>query len=321
MNSVVLDTDFLSLLPPWYREVLDYQQICQSEQEQWEALAAEISAIADNFFCQTMDVGAVSQWEQILGIVPNPITETLSFRRARILNRISTRPPFTMRFLYQKLDELIGPGEWTVNMDYPNYTLYIESSAQDQSYATELAFTIGQIKPAHIVYVNSPSTQATILLGEEIAFSRRKFHYRLGSWALGVHPFSTGTIEYNYQLGSWLLGTAPFATEPDMEVIKTVSEPSIQQPLFLDAVQAVYNSIASAQVNGETDIASVVKAVANDSVVVTYTVPAGIEITSVALLDSEGNILTEAQVYIPAGDNTVMKHIAYVSEGGNTNGQ
>ena len=141
MNPIELDTSLLSLLPPWYREVLDYQQICLTEQQQFEAC----------LLYQTMDERAVGMWEQVFRIVPNPQVESLAFRRTRVLNRISTRPPYTLGFLYQKLDELIGPGEWKVTVDYPNYTLYIESAAQNQNYATELAFTINRIKPAHIV--------------------------------------------------------------------------------------------------------------------------------------------------------------------------
>ena len=98
----------LALLPPWYQAVLDYQQICQTEQVQLEAAAQAIQTISDNLFFQTMDEGAISQWEQVLQIAPNPQTETLAFRRVRAINRLSTRPPFTIWFLHQKLDELIG---------------------------------------------------------------------------------------------------------------------------------------------------------------------------------------------------------------------
>ena len=45
MNPIELDTSLLSLLPPWYREVLDYQQICLTEQQQFEALAEEHDVI------------------------------------------------------------------------------------------------------------------------------------------------------------------------------------------------------------------------------------------------------------------------------------
>ena len=106
-------------------------------------------------------------WEQVFRIVPNPQVESLAFRRTRVLNRISTRPPYTLGFLYQKLDELIGPGEWKVTVDYPNYTLYIESAAQNQNYATELAFTINRIKPAHIVWVNAPFVRTGLLLSRD----------------------------------------------------------------------------------------------------------------------------------------------------------
>ena len=116
-NLIEVDYDLLSLLPPWYREILDYQVICETEAQQFELLAQEIVAIADNFFFQTMDEGSVLQWEQILGIVANPSTETLGFRQARLINRISLRPPYTLGFLYQRLDELIGPGQWQVTVD------------------------------------------------------------------------------------------------------------------------------------------------------------------------------------------------------------
>ena len=69
-----LDTDLIALLPPWYREILDYQAICRTEGERLNALAQELTAVGDNFFFQTMGESAVSQWEQIFRIVPSPST-------------------------------------------------------------------------------------------------------------------------------------------------------------------------------------------------------------------------------------------------------
>ena len=142
-----LDTSLMSQLPDWFQQIPDFVELINAEQPSFDTVADEIIAIADNFYFQTMDASAVAQWEEIFEIVANPSTETLEFRQDRVLNRISTKPPFTLAFLYQKLDELIGPNQWTVTVDYPNYTLYIESSAQNQSYATEVAFTINRIKP------------------------------------------------------------------------------------------------------------------------------------------------------------------------------
>lgn len=301
MNPIELDADLLALLPPWYREVLDYQELCRTETAQFEALADEIIGVADNFFFQTMDEGAVSMWEQVFQIVPNPSTESLDFRRARVLNRITTRPPYTLGFLYQKLDELIGPGEWTVTVDYPNYTLYIESAAQNQNYATELAFTINRIKPAHIVWINSPFVRTGLLLSETISSAQRT---------------------YNYKLGSWELGLLPFATDGPEGVIKMPETPSIRQALLTGVANFVSGDVASARVNGTIPIADLAKSVEGAELTVTYTVLPSqtTEITSLELLDGEGNVLTSSTVYIPVTTNVVMKHIIPVAEGVASNG-
>ena len=301
MNPIELDTDLLALLPPWYREVLDYQQICLTEQQQFEGLADEIIGVADSFFFQTMDEGAGSMWEQVFHIVPTPSTESLAFRRARVLNRITTRPPYTLGFLYQKLDELIGPGEWTVTVDYPNYTLYIESAAQNQNYATELAFTINRIKPAHIVWINSPFVRTGLLLSETISSAQRT---------------------YNYKLGSWELGLLPFATDGPEGVIKMPETPSIQQALLTGVANFVSGDVASARVNGTISIADLTKSVEGAELTVTYTVLPSqtTEITALELLDGEGNVLTSSTVYIPVTTHVVMKHIIPVAEGVASNG-
>ena len=72
-----LNSNICEYLPYWFRDILDYQEICQTESEKFEALADEINAVADNYFFQTMDTGAVSMWEKVFNIVPNPSTETV----------------------------------------------------------------------------------------------------------------------------------------------------------------------------------------------------------------------------------------------------
>lgn len=292
-----LNITLLDQLPPWYREILDYQEICGAEQTQLDALGDQINAVANNLFFQTMNETAVATWEQIFSIVANPTTETLDFRRARIVNRVSTKPPFSLGFLYQKLDELIGPNLWSVTVDYPNYTLYIESSAENQSYATELAITVGKIKPAHIVYVNEPTITTGVLLSEIISAALRR---------------------WNYKLGLWTLSGAPFLTAYGEEVVKMASTPSIQDRLLTGVANFVSGDVASARINGTTNITSITKSVANNTLTVTYTVTGEMasEITTAELLDSNGNALTASIVYVPVGvDGVLMEHKIPVKEG------
>lgn len=298
MNNPDLNISLLEQLPPWYREVLDYREICQTEQLEFDALAQEINAVGNNFFFQTMDLSAVEMWENIFGIVPNPATEDLSFRRFRILNRVSSRPPYTMAFLSKKLDEIIGPGSWTVRMDYANYTLYIESSAENQLYAGELYITIGKIKPAHIAYINTPLVNGGIALSETVSGSDTRWNYRLGSWSLY---------------------SAPFQSIYEEEVFKLPSVSSIQSSLLSGIAGFVSDDVVSARINGNISISDINKSVSGNILTVTYTVlPSQTnEIVKAELLDSSGNPLTTSDFYVPVGsDGVQMKHTIPIYEEG-----
>ena len=147
-----LNTDLLELLPPLYREIEDYQQICNAEKVQFDRLANSILAVYQNFFVQTADADSIQKWEQVFHIRAKPSTETLEFRRLRILSRLSTRPPYTLAFLYQQLDELLGSGNWTCQVDYPNYALAIGADTESKPHRDEMIRLIHQIKPAHISF-------------------------------------------------------------------------------------------------------------------------------------------------------------------------
>lgn len=284
-----LDTDLLRYLPPWFRRILDFQEICKTESAQMEALAAAIHGVADNFFFQTMDEGAVSTWEKIFGIVPNPQTETLDFRRERVLNRVSMQPPFTLGFLYQKLDQIIGKGKYEIHVDYPNYTLYILSSAENQSYATEVSYTVGRIKPAHIVFINQPFVANKLTLGETVALSALVWQYRLGSWGLGLMPF--------------------VLTE-DKEVVVVPSNYSVQQELLEDTAKAIPPNVTSARINGSIVISSLDRTTVGNVAQVQYTVTAEQTslVTQIELLDSDGNVLTTSPVYVPVTEPAIFTH-------------
>ena len=295
-----VETDLLSLLMPWYREVLDYQEICQTEEAELENLASSMEGVQGNFFFQTMDESSVAQWEQIFGIIADPVTEDLEFRRARLLNRISTKPPFTLGFLYQKLDEIFGAGNYTVEVDYPNYTLYIESSAQNAAWAGEIVVTINTIKPCHMVYINRPYLSNLILESEAVNLSR---------------------LNYNYALGSWGLGLGPFADEQDLGVVKLPTQKSIQTELLNETAAAIAAAAASARINGSVSITPLTKSSSGNTAVITYTVTeAQAEVvTQVELLDTDGNVLTSSGVYVPITTSAQFKHNFVVEEGQNAN--
>lgn len=289
------DTDLLQFLPGWYKQVIDFQALCDVENTQIETAANSINSVFNNLFFQTMDISTIEQWEKILNIVPNPTTESLDFRRVRVINRVSSRPPFTLTFLYQKLDELIGPNQWEVNIDYPNYTIYIKSSAENQQYAIEVSYTINRIKPAHIVYINQPFLSEGITLDEQVNLTQTIYHYKLGTWGLGINPF---------------------ASSVDKGAIVLPSQLSVQQELLADTANFVESDIVSARINGTTIISDLTKSVSGSTVTVEYTVTSAeaTAVTQIELLDSDNNALTSSAVYVPISDPAVFTHTIPVQE-------
>lgn len=287
-------------LPPWYREVLDYQQMCRTEGEQFALLAEEINRVSDNLYLQTMDRDTVELWEKTFRIIANPSTESLQFRRDRIINRISMRPPYTLGFLYRKLDELIGPGLWTVDVDYPNYTLYIESNTDGQGYSQELIYTINHIKPAHIVFVHTPVLKGGLLMSEKV---------------------TQIAYNWNYILGQWPLGAEPFADEEEVQVVKLPQIKSMTDAFLTGVANFAADDVAMAQVNGTHYVHDLTKSVATSNGVATLTITYQVtpaitsEITQVELLDSNSTVLTSMSAYIPVTDTAVLKHVIPIQEG------
>ena len=301
---IYTDTELCKLLPPWYREVLDYQAICQAEQPVFQDIKMQMQAVLDNFFPQTMDVSAVEQWEDTLHILADPDSETLDFRRQRIINRISTKPPFTLQFLYNKLDELVGKGMWSVSIDYPGYTIYIERTARSMNYTLELEWTINHIKPAHMAYVSRPYIDAVVAVAERVSYI----------------PNDHST-QYNYKLGTWVLGDQPFVSPEGEVVAKPESTPSVKPPMLADAAEAIMQNVFAVRVNGSSVITALQKSVAGSQVQIIAAAPQSIAdvITKEELLDGLGNVLSSADVYIPVTSAVQLIYRITVREG--TNGQ
>lgn len=293
-----LNANIINYLPEWFRKIADFEEICDTEAEQFDALAEAIHSVADNFFFHTMNEGAVSMWEQLFDIVPDLSIETLTFRRFRVLNRLSTKPPFTLGFLYRKLDELIGKGLWNVIVDYPNYALYIESSSENQQYYTEVLYTINKIKPAHIVFINKPLTTTGMTVDERVELTDLTWNYKLSSWSLGLHPFVTATIK---------------------EVLVVPAQESIENTLLHATAKSMLDIISSARVNSTTTITELTKEAKGNIATIQYTVTEeqAAKVTKLELLDIEGNVLTTSPVYVPIIGEAVFTHNLPIEEAKN----
>lgn len=290
-------TSTRELFPSVYNGVLEISVLSETDDVLLDQSLAKLERAQLNQFILTADEETISVYEKMFSILANPTTETLQFRRERILNRMSLQPPFTMRWLQNKLDEIIGVGKWNAYVDYANRTLYIESFVVNQQWFNELRITINRIKPCNLVFVNKPLIMADVVANETIV---------------------SATQHYNYILGQWQLGQEPFATTDSEEVIKLPSVKSINPNLLADVASFSATDVVAVRLNGSVKLSNfTTKAGQGTTTIVEYEVkPAqASEITQIELLGTGDRVLTASAVYIPVTEAVICKHSINFKEG------
>lgn len=290
-------TSTRELFPSVYNGVLEISVLSETDDVLLDQSLAKLERAQLNQFILTADEETISVYEKMFSILANPTTETLQFRRERILNRMSLQPPFTMRWLQNKLDGIIGVGKWNAYVDYANRTLYVESFVVNQQWFNELRITINRIKPCNLVFVNKPLIMADVVANETIV---------------------SATQHYNYILGQWQLGQEPFATTDSEEVIKLPSVNSINPNLLADVASFSATDVVAVRLNGSVKLSNfTTKAGQGTTTIVEYEVkPAqASEITQIELLGTGDRVLTASAVYIPVTEAVICKHSINFKEG------
>ena len=286
-----------SFVPAVYDNVIEMEEIFRTEDRAMFLTRTEMASAFANTFVLTSNETGVIMFETMLGITANPATEDLEFRRQRVLSRISTSPPFTFRYLQNKLGEVIGVDAWKAYIDYDKYTLYVESSSEDQKWFSEVMFTVNRVKPCNMVFINVPYTPSVINVNEEVSYDYKAWSYRLGSWKLGQHAF-TSIIEGG--------------------VIKMAQTNSVLQALLNSTANFVASDISKVLLNDSVTITQFkTKKVADNVVSLEYEVTPSMTttITNLKLLRADGTVLTQSAVYVPVTDTGISKHIITVKEG------
>ena len=183
----------MSYLPPYYEDVLEFVQIGQTEGVELDQLEVAVKQLFADQFVLTSGVQAIKRRELMLGIQADPATETLEFRKQRILNRYRTKPPFTVRWLQEQLDTLVGPGMTVVSINTEAFIMYVTTNIENSNVFKEVQHTVQTVKPANIVYQQKTYINSTIGLAEHIIRRGISWNYGLDNdtWKLGEESFAT----------------------------------------------------------------------------------------------------------------------------------
>ena len=141
-------------LPPILLKTYEFPLLCDTEQPEIDRLHDAADAVLDAQFLSTAGEYAIQRYEKIFGITPMD-TDTLDERRFKVLTRINTQLPFSVRRLRQQLETLCGADGYKLELDGDRYTLTVKvalTAKRNQQAVEEL---LADIVPANMVCTTS----------------------------------------------------------------------------------------------------------------------------------------------------------------------
>ena len=295
-------------LPSLYRENKEMEGLMNAEQPIYDEAETDTKFAFSRQFVVTADEKGVEQYEKILGIMPTA-TDSLEFRKRRVITRLSTTPPYTLNYLKQQLTTIFGAGNFNAWVDYGKRELYVDSFINNISLFFELETFIAKVKPANMIYIYRSLVLPKVGVSSRYLAGWGKWNYRLdGTWNLGAKPFYSddSTEEWNYRLdGTWNLGAKPFATYYLGE-IKMNNQSSITPFTLNYSASKLKEIITKVVINNTITV--------NSSDFLNFNVSGG-RITFDVLVET-ANILIES-VKIYAGENVIDDATLAVKSGEN----
>ena len=167
-------------LPKVLQDIVEFQIINQDLDVELSQLAVNITNISKETIVQTATDYGITKWEEVLGIVPSD-GDSLEVRRFRVNNILTSKLPYTFRWLQQKLTEITGsPNGWTLNIDNNNYVITIILSGLNTSMMLEVEKQLRNAIPSNMeLQIGGPAiTVSEIKVGTAVQLGTK---YLIGS--------------------------------------------------------------------------------------------------------------------------------------------
>lgn len=192
------------LLPTWYTGLLEFETLMRIEQGLLEELVVSITRAEGNLYVSTADNETITLYERMLRIARQP-DDTLDMRRFRVLTRLASQKPYTIRYLTELLNS-IGE-DVTISCIYDEYQLIINSAFEQRGQMADVDYLIRTIVPANLSVVvdnvlrtnaaNLSLKQAAALTSYEVVYVTHDFNaYQAAAQPMTVAAANVDTEMY-----------------------------------------------------------------------------------------------------------------------------
>lgn len=126
-------------------------QIISVEQDEFDRLTLLGNEAFDDNFVLSAHLQGIQNYERILNILADPETESIEFRRQRILSRLAGIGPFTKFYLIKFLNAAVGAGNYRLAINvYEEYNVMLRLSDDKLALEAEIKSYLRQMIPANM---------------------------------------------------------------------------------------------------------------------------------------------------------------------------
>lgn len=156
----------IEYMPPFLKDVREFNKIFDAEDIELENLNYNIKKMLTEVIVKMADSYGLDRYEKIYNI--SNTSNNIEIRRINILNKINDILPFTLKWLYNKLEEALGEGNFSIDIDYNNYSIKITILGLRMEIADIYRENLRQQLPANMVIVFELQIDNDIVIGTTI---------------------------------------------------------------------------------------------------------------------------------------------------------
>lgn len=200
-------------LPKILQPIVEFQQINSDLDVELTNINKLINNIENEVIVQTASEYGIKKWENTLGLIPSD-SDSLEVRRFRIINILTSKLPYTLRWLQGKLTQIVGSESgWTLNIDSNHYIITIILSGLDTKLMLEVEKQLRGAIPANMeLEIGGPNiTSSIIKIGIGMRYAVRHnvvAAYDLVKFEYNMEYFEEGSIAEDGSLDESEAGVA-----------------------------------------------------------------------------------------------------------------
>ena len=136
-------------LPPIYHELIEAQALTSAVSKELDDIEIAKKRVEDEQFIETSSEKFIRQREKSWDIRADPTTESLEFRKLRLIARQTARLPITQRRVHEVLKTLVGDG-FEEHLDVEKCEVLFVFDASEQSVSREIDYTLDRLIPLNM---------------------------------------------------------------------------------------------------------------------------------------------------------------------------